>query len=190
MTDIKFRSKHKEFEQETIPYMESLYNYALRMTRNTEDASDLLQETYIKAFRFWDKYKIGTNVRAWLFKIMKNTFINRYRKEQREPDTIDYEDIQNYYKTIRLEIPNPDDLEKKLFGDVLEDEVVMALESLPEDFRVAVILCDIEGLPYEEIAEIEECPIGTIRSRIHRGRKMLRAKLFEYAKKRGFISKP
>ncbi|MGE5314505.1 MAG: sigma-70 family RNA polymerase sigma factor [Acidobacteriota bacterium] len=164
-----------------------LYNYALRMTGNADDAEDLLQDTFMKAYRFWDKFEQGTNMRAWLFRIMKNTYINLYRKEVKEPDKVDYEDIQNYYNTIRDDSTDPNDLQQKLFGQLLDDEISKALESLPEDFRTVVILCDIEGLTYEEIAEFVQCPVGTVRSRLHRGRKLLHTALFEYAKKRGFI---
>jgi RNA polymerase sigma-70 factor (ECF subfamily) len=180
---------HKEFEQEAIPHMDILYNYALRMTGNADDARDLLQETFLKAYRFWDKYEKGTNVRAWLFRIMKNTYINLYRKAVKEPDTVDYNDIQNFYNVIRENSADANDLQEKLFGHLLDDDVTKALESLPEEFRTVVILCDIEGLTYEEIAEFVECPVGTVRSRLHRGRKLLYAKLFEYAKKRGFVGK-
>ena len=167
--------------------MDVLYNYALRMTSNPDDANDLVQETFMKAYRFWDKYEKGTNIRAWLFRIMKNSYINRYRKETKEPETVDYNDIQNFYHTIRYESSDPNDLQEKIFGGLLEDDVARALESLPEDFRTVVILCDIEGLSYEEISEFVNCPIGTVRSRLHRGRLMLRAKLFDYAKKRGYV---
>ena len=180
-------AKQEEFEREALPHMDLLYNYALRMTGNPDDADDLVQETYLKAYRFWDKYEKGTNIRAWLFRIMKNSYINRYRKETKEPDTVDYEEVQNFYNTIRAESADPNDLQEKIFGGLLEDEVARALESLPEDFRTVVILCDIEGLSYEEIAEFVDCPIGTVRSRLHRGRKMLQARLHGYAKHRGFI---
>jgi len=182
-------SLHKEFEREAIPHSDILYNYALRMTGNADDARDLLQETFLKAFRFWDKYEKGTNVRAWLFRIMKNTYINVYRKAVKEPDTVDYNDIQNFYNVIRESSADANDLQEKLFGHLLDDDVTKALEALPEEFRTVVILCDIEGLTYEEIAEFVECPVGTVRSRLHRGRKLLYATLFEYAKKRGFVGK-
>ena len=168
--------------------MDVLYNYALRMTSNPDDANDLVQETFMKAYRFWDKYEKGTNIRAWLFRIMKNSYINRYRKETKEPETVDYNDIQNFYNNIRYESTDPNDLQEKIFGGLLEDDVARALESLPEEFRTVVILCDIEGLSYEEIAEFVDCPIGTVRSRLHRGRQMLRAKLYDYAKKRGYVT--
>jgi RNA polymerase sigma-70 factor (ECF subfamily) len=183
------RGLHKEFEREAIPHSDILYNYALRMTGNADDARDLLQETFLKAFRFWDKYEKGTNVRAWLFRIMKNTYINVYRKAVKEPDTVDYNDIQNFYDVIRENSTDSNDLQEKLFGHLLDDDVTKALEALPEEFRTVVILCDIEGLTYEEIAEFVECPVGTVRSRLHRGRKLLYAKLFRYAKKRGFVGK-
>ncbi|HEV8537677.1 MAG TPA: sigma-70 family RNA polymerase sigma factor [Bacteroidota bacterium] len=181
-------AKHQEFEREAVPHMDILYNYALRMTADPDDAKDLVQETYLKAYRFWDKYEKGTNIRAWLFRIMKNSYINRYRKETKEPETVDYNEIQNFYNTIRFESADPNDLQEKIFGGLLEDDVARAIESLPEDFRTVVILCDIEGLSYEEIAEFVDCPIGTVRSRLHRGRKILRTKLFEYAKKRGYVT--
>jgi len=183
------RGLHKEFEREAIPHSDILYNYALRMTGNADDARDLLQETFLKAFRFWDKYEKGTNVRAWLFRIMKNTYINVYRKAVKEPDTVDYNDIQNFYNVIRENSTDANDLQEKLFGHLLDDDVTKALEALPEEFRTVVILCDIEGLTYEEIAEFVECPVGTVRSRLHRGRKLLYAQLFEYAKRRGFVGK-
>ena len=181
------KKKHAEFEAEALPHMDVLYNFALRTTGNQDDAHDLLQETYLKAYRFWDKYEKGTNIRAWLFRIMKNSYINRYRKETKEPDKVDYEDIENFYNTIRAESTDPNDLQKQLYGNLLGDEVTKALQELPDDFRTVVILCDIEGLTYEEIAEFVECPIGTVRSRLHRGRKLLQAQLFEYAKQQGMI---
>jgi len=181
------KKKHREFEAEALPHMDVLYNFALRTTGNQDDAHDLLQETYLKAYRFWDKYEKGTNIRAWLFRIMKNSYINRYRKETKEPDKVDYEDIENFYNTIRAESTDPNDLQKQLYGNLLGDEVTKALQGLPDDFRTVVILCDIEGLTYEEIAEFVECPIGTVRSRLHRGRKLLQVDLFEYAKRQGMI---
>lgn len=178
---------HKEFEREAIPHMDVLYNYALRMSGNPDKAKDLVQDTFLKAYRFWNKFEKGTNVRAWLFQIMKNTYINVYRQEKKEPDTVDYEEIQNFYDSIRASTSDANDLQEKLFGQLLDDDISKALESLPEEFRTVVILCDIEGLPYEEIAEFVQCPVGTVRSRLHRGRKLLHAKLFDYAKTRGFI---
>lgn len=181
------RRKQEDFQNEALPHSDILYNYALRTTGNQDDARDLLQETFLKAYRFWDKYEKGTNIRAWLFRIMKNSYINRYRKESKEPDKVDYGDVENFYNSIRAEYKDTNDLQEKLFGNLLGDEVAKALASIPEDFRTVVILCDIEGLTYEEIAEFIDRPIGTVRSRLHRGRKLLQAQLFEYAKKQGIV---
>lgn len=186
---VQKTAKQVEFEREALPHMDLLYNYGLRMTGNPADADDLVQETYLKAFRFWDKYEKGTNIKAWLFRIMKNSYINRYRKESKEPDTVDYDEVKNFYNTIKHESADTNDLEERIYGNLLADEVAKGLESLPDDFRTVVILCDIEGLTYEEIAEFVEIPIGTVRSRLHRGRKMLRGKLFDYARKRGYVSR-
>jgi len=179
------RVKQREFEAEALPHMDLLYNFALRTAGNADDAQDLLQETYLKAFRFWDKYEKGTNIRAWLFRIMKNSYINRYRKVSREPDKVDYDDVENFYDSVRDESKDTTDLQQKMFGGLLGDEVTQALQRLPVDFRTVVILCDIEELTYEEIAEFLNCPIGTVRSRLHRGRKMLQKELLSYAKARG-----
>ena len=169
-----------------LPHMAALYNFALRMTGDPDDAKDLVQETYMKAYRFFDKYAQGTNAKAWLFRIMKNSYINRYRKESKEPDKIDYDDIKDFYASVKGSSADTNDLQEKIFGNLFEDEVAEALQELPEDFRTVVILCDIEGYTYEEIADFIEIPIGTVRSRLHRGRKMLRAMLRDYALKRGF----
>lgn len=179
-------SKQREFETEALPHADLLYNYALRMTNNAADADDLVQETFLKAFRFWDKYEKGTNIRAWLFRIMKNSYINRYRREAKEPDTVDYEEIQNFYNAIRDEKSDTHDTPESAFGNLLDDDLAGAISALPEDFRTVVILCDIEGLTYEEIAEFLDCPLGTVRSRLHRGRSLLRARLLKYAKDRGY----
>lgn len=184
----KVPEREAEFQREAVPHMDALYNYALRMTGDPNDADDLLQDTFLKAYRFWDKYEKGTNIRAWLFRIMKNSYINLYRKASKEPDTVDYDDVQNFYQTIRDQSTDPNDLQEKLFGNLLGDDVAGALESLPEDFRTVIILCDIEGSTYEEIAEFVECPVGTVRSRLHRGRKLLRDKLFDYARKKGYVN--
>lgn len=177
-----------EFKAEAFPHKDILFNFALRTTGDKDDAHDLLQETFMKAFRFWDKYEKGTNIRAWLFRIMKNSYINRYRKETREPGMVDYDDVENFYDLIRDDGTDSNDLQKRMFSNMLSDEVTEALQSLPEDFRTVVILCDIEGLMYDEISEFLNCPIGTVRSRLHRGRKMLEEKLYDYAKDRGIIT--
>jgi len=180
--------RQKGFEAEAFPHKDILFNFALRTTGDRDDANDLLQETFMKAFRFWDKYEKGTNIRAWLFRIMKNSYINRYRKETREPGMVDYDDVENFYDSIRDDSTDSNDLQKSMYNNMLSDEVTSALQSLPEDFRTVVILCDIEGLMYDEISEFLNCPIGTVRSRLHRGRKMLEEKLHDYAKDRGILS--
>jgi RNA polymerase sigma-70 factor (ECF subfamily) len=187
MSILRRSDKQVAFEREALPHSDLLYNYALRMTNNPADADDLVQETYLKAYRFWDKYEQGTNIRAWLFRIMKNSYINRYRKETKEPDTVDYEDVQNFYSLIKDETADSNDLQQKLFGNLLDDDVAKAIAELPDDFRTVVILCDIEGLTYEEIAEFVDCPLGTVRSRLHRGRRLLRGRLVEYARNRGYV---
>lgn len=182
----ELRRRHSEFESDTMPYMDALHHFALRMTSDPDEADDLLQETYLKAYRFFDSFERGTNAKAWLFRIMKNTFINMYRRTSKEPDKVDYNDVEEFYHSIRAESTDPNDLEQSIFSNVLDDSVSGALESLPEEFRTVVILCDIEGFTYEEIADFVACPIGTVRSRLHRGRKMLREKLLEYARERGY----
>lgn len=184
----RLNEKKRAFEQEALPYMDSVYHFAYNLTGNGEDARDLLQETYLKAFRFFDSFQKGTNCKAWLFQISKNSFINRYRKQSREPDKVRYDEIEEYYETLRPASADANNLEETLFNTLLDDEVTEALQLLPEAFRTVLILSDIESMTYEEIAEILDCPIGTVRSRLHRARKVLRDQLFEYAKNKGFTS--
>jgi len=183
------RKLHQEFERETVPHMDSIYNFALKMTGDSDDANDLIQETYLKAFRFWDKFEKGTNCKAWLFRIMKNTFINTYRKQTKEPDKVDYEDVENFYENIKPSSTDSAHLEKDIYDNLLDDELSEAITSLPEDFRIVVILCDIVGYTYDEIADFIDCPVGTVRSRLHRARKMLFTKLHKYAADKGYITK-
>ncbi len=177
------KKERRRFEVLALPHMDSLYNAALRMARNDADAQDLVQETYIKAFRSFHTYRKEGNCKAWLFKILTNTFINKYRKEKRGPDWVDFEKVAPFHPSVR-EGRSP---EQEIFDQLLSDDVEDALRKLPEEFRVAVWLSDMERLPYAEIAEVLDCPIGTVRSRISRGRKMLRERLYEYAKKMGYI---
>ncbi len=178
--------RQMDFKNEAMIHIDALYNYALRMTGDPEDANDLVQETYLKAYRFFDSFQKGTNCKAWLFRILKNSYINRYRKESKEPDKVDYDEIKEFYHTVKHSSLDSNDLQEKWFGELLDDEVSRALDSLPEDFREVVQLCDIEGFTYEEIANMVDCPIGTVRSRLHRGRKILREKLLEYARCHGY----
>ncbi len=180
---------YKEFEKEAVPHMDALYNFGLKLTGDSDDASDLLQETYLKAFRFFDKFETGTNCKAWLFSIMKNTFINSYRKQSKEPDKVDYEEIENFYENIKISSTDDAHLEKEIFDNLLDDELSEAISELPEDFRTVVILCDIEGYSYEEIADFIDIPVGTVRSRLHRARKMLFTRLHKYAENKGYMKK-
>ncbi len=179
-----------DFKNEAMIHIDALYNYAVRMTGDPEDANDLVQETYLKAYRFFDSFEKGTNCKAWLFRILKNSYINRYRKESKEPDKVDYDEIKEFYHTVKHSSLDSNDMQEKWYGELLDDEVSRALDSLPEDFREVVQLCDIEGFTYEEIANMVDCPIGTVRSRLHRGRKILREKLLEYARYHGYKPNP
>lgn len=167
--------------------MSLLLNYAIRTTGNADDAKDLLQDTYLKAFRFIDKYEKGTNAKAWLFRIMKNSFINDYRKSSRAPDQVDYDEIAEYYDLVREKTGDGNDMRQQVFDNLLDDEVVAAMKSLTEEFRTIIILSDLEGLTYEEIAEILNIPLGTVRSRLHRARKVMQKKLRAFAVKNGYI---
>ena len=165
-----------QFAELSMPYMSALYAAALRMTRNPTDAEDLVQETYLRAYRGFEGFREGTNLKAWLYKILTNTFINQYRAKKRRPDQVDLDDVEDFYLFRRL-----GGLEAADATRTAESEVIDALESLPEQFRMAVILADIEGFSYKEIAEILDVPIGTVMSRIHRGRKQLQKLLWDYA---------
>jgi RNA polymerase sigma-70 factor (ECF subfamily) len=186
MIEKKNTELHLDFEKEAIPHMDALFNFALRMSGDEDDANDLVQETYMRAFRFWDKFEKGTNCKAWLFRIMKNTYINNYRKRTKEPEKVDYEDIENFYENVKPSSTDDAHLEKEIFDNLLDDEVFNAISTLPEDFRTVVILSDIEGFTYEEIADFIDCPVGTVRSRLHRARKMLYSRLHKYASKKGY----
>jgi RNA polymerase sigma-70 factor (ECF subfamily) len=179
--------KQRDFQVEIIPHLELLYNFALRLTSDPVDAEDLVQDTVVKAFRFFSSFERGTNAKAWLYRIMKNSYINNYRRKSKRPAEVDFDEIAPFYDTIRAEFTESTDLEQKLYDNLMDDDVSIALQSLPEDFRTVVTLCDIDGFTYEEIANMLDVPIGTIRSRLHRGRNLLKAELIEYAQKRGYL---
>ncbi|NNC94295.1 MAG: sigma-70 family RNA polymerase sigma factor [Chitinophagales bacterium] len=183
------KRKDAIFESEFLPHIDSLYNFAFHLTLNDSDANDLVQETFLKSYRFIDSYEVGTNAKAWLFKILKNAFINEYRKRSKQPTKVDYEDIARYHDSEDVKGVGTLDLRHDIFNDMMGDEVTNALNSLPVDFKTAIILCDIEGFTYEEIAKIVDIPIGTVRSRLHRARNMLKEVLREYALKKGFKEK-
>jgi RNA polymerase sigma-70 factor (ECF subfamily) len=179
------------FTELTMPHMQALYTAALRMTRNPADAEDLVQETFLKAYRAFDRYEDGTNLRAWLYKILTNTFINSYRAAKRRPEKADVEDVEDLYLYHRIGDLQASGVgrsaEDEVFDHFTDDEVKDAIESLPEAFRIAVLLADVEGFSYKEIAEITGVPIGTVMSRIHRGRKALQKALHEFAVARGLV---
>lgn len=180
---------YKEFDEFVMPHSNSLYNFALKMTGDTDNADDLLQETMLKAFRFFNKFEKGTNIKAWLFSIMRNTFINEYRKSNKEPNKVDYDDVQNFYENIKSTEVDYQHIVEDNFSTVLDDKVADAISSLPSDFQTIIILSDLEGYNYEEIAEFMSCPVGTVRSRLHRARKMMFSKLHDYAEENGYIDK-
>lgn len=180
--------KQDDFNDEIIPHLDALYNFALRLTSDPNDSEDLVQDTVVKAYRFFSSYEKGTNAKAWLFRILKNSYINNYRKKSKKPQQVDYDEVSTFYETVRAERTDTSDLEDKIYRELMDDDITGALEQLPEDFRTVVLLCDVEGFTYEEIANMLDVPIGTIRSRLHRGRNLLKAQLMEYAQKRGFAS--
>ena len=174
-----------------MPFMNQLFATAMRMTRNRSDAEDLVQETFLKAYRAYERFEAGTNLRAWLFRIMTNNYINTYRKKQRRPTETDLEDVKDLYLYRRL---GGDQLaaigqsaEDVLLEQITDSDIVEALEELPDQYRTAVLLADIEGFAYKEIAEILDIPIGTVMSRLHRGRKKLQQQLYEFGRDRGLV---
>ncbi len=182
-------AKDKVFNEEFLPQIDALYNFAYHLTYSEEDANDLVQEAYMKAYRFIDNYEVGTNAKAWLFRILKNAFINDYRKKTKQPTKVDYEEIVNYHNEEDTNFSSYDDLRTEMFDKMMGDEVTIAINSLPVDFRTVILLCDIEGFTYEEISKIINVPIGTVRSRLFRSRNMLKEKLKEYAAEYGYSDK-
>jgi RNA polymerase sigma-70 factor, ECF subfamily len=180
------REKQARFNEEMVPHMEMIFNYALYMTGDRDVASDLLQDTFLKAFRFFEKFEPGTNAKAWLYRIMRNTYINEYRRIKRLPDHVEYDEQVSAYQMNPQGGTVNDELREKLDGGMFGDEVTKAIAALPEKFKSVVILRDVEDLPYEEIAEVLDIPIGTVRSRLHRARALLFGSLKEYARSYGF----
>jgi RNA polymerase sigma-70 factor (ECF subfamily) len=180
------------FAEQAMEYMGPLYTAALRMTRNAADAEDLVQETYLKAYRGFGGFQEGTNLKAWLYRILTNTFINSYRSRKRRPDESELDEVEDLYLYRRLggleAAAVGRSAEDELMDLITDDQVKAAIESLPEQFRMAVLLADVEGFSYKEIAEILDIPIGTVMSRLHRGRKALQKALFDFASQRGLAT--
>ena len=181
-----------KFEAAALPFMDALYKQALHLTRHPEDAGDMVQETYLRAYRTFSSFKEGTNCKAWLFTILYSVFVNKYRKEQSEPDTISIDELEEKFHRTLADRDWETDFAALTRSELdwKGPEVNQALAELPEDFRSAVLLVDVEGFTYEEAAAALDCPVGTLRSRLFRARRMLFLQLHDYARKMGFIRKP
>jgi len=175
--------KRSSFEREALVHLDALYRVALRLSGNPADAEDLVQEAMLRAYRSWDRFTLGTNAKGWLLTILRNLFINEYRRRRRHPETVDLDTIEPFavFEDVQA------DPQGALFDRIVDDEVLRAVDELPEVFRETVMLSDVEGLSYEEIAKVLDVPVGTVKSRLYRGRRMLQAKLYEYAVSMGYI---
>ena len=185
------KTKHSEriFDEEFLPHADALYTFSFHLTGNDDDANDLLQETLLKAWRFIERYEEGTNAKAWLFTIAKHAFINDYRKRVKLPNQVELQDFVTYQDRGDTPLTSGKDLGEDMFLYLMGDEVTLAINQLPDDFRTVILLCDIEDFKYEEIATILDIPIGTVRSRLHRARNMLKEKLKSYAELHGYENK-
>ena len=180
------KEKTNIFDTELMPHIDSMYNFAYRLTFDEDDAKDLVQDTYLKAFKFINSFEEGTNAKAWLFRILKNSFINEFRKKRKEPAKVDYNDVEQYYNSDEAGENMTTDLRVETLQHMIGDEVSQALNSISVDFRTVIMLSDLEGFTYEEMSKILDIPIGTVRSRLHRARNILKEKLASYAKEMGF----
>ena len=182
------------FEADAMQYAPQLYSAALRMTRNPADAEDVLQETFLKAYRAYHTFKAGTNLKAWLYRILTNTYINKYRKDQRRPSEVELGELEDFYLYKRLGESGgasaTESAEEQVMESIVDSDVKAALEALPENFRLPVLLADVEGFAYKEIAAMLDIPIGTVMSRLHRGRKALQKRLWDFATERGLAEEP
>lgn len=191
MSEVQRRKYSQEekntiFDGEFMPHIDSMYNFAYRLTFDEDDAKDLVQDTYLKAYRFINSFEQGTNAKAWLFRILKNSFINEYRKKSKQPAKVDYQEVETYYNSDDVDYQSTTDLRAESVKGMIGDEISNALNSLAIDFRTVIILCDLEGFTYEEMAKILDIPIGTVRSRLHRARNLLKEKLKGYAQHMGY----
>ena len=190
------QEKTRKFEELFLPLMDNLYNLALRMTRNPGDAEDLVQEAYLKAYRFFSHFKEGTNAKAWIITILTNTFRTKYRKTQKEPTQVDFESVENFFlvdefksgfQAANKSEARGSDAITDILKAYVSDDIINALESIPEQFRMAVLLSDVERFNYQEIADILGTSVGTVKSRIFRGRKLLQKQLYDFARERGIV---
>ena len=173
--------KERIFEEELLPHIHSIYNFAYHITFNEDDAKDLVQETYLKSYRFIESFQKGTNAKAWLFRILKNSFINEFRKRSKVPPKVDYLEVESHYNSDEAQQPATSELRVEAIKEMMGDEVSNALNALDIDFKTVIILCDLEGFSYNEMAKILDIPVGTVRSRLHRARNLLKEKLKIYA---------
>lgn len=176
--------KRASFEREALVHLDSLYRVALRLTGNPAEADDLVQETMLKAYRAWHQFERGTNAKGWLLTILRHAFINEYRRRTRHPETVDIDAIEPF--SVFQEVQD-EDPQGTFFDRIVDDEVLRAIDTLPEQFRETVVLSDVEGMSYEEIARVLEVPVGTVKSRLFRARRMLQQKLYGYAVGMGYI---
>ncbi|MGH7613890.1 MAG: sigma-70 family RNA polymerase sigma factor [Gemmatimonadales bacterium] len=175
--------KRASFEREALVHLDAMYRVALRLSGTPADAEDLVQDAMLRAYRSWDRFTLGTNAKGWLLTILRNLFINEYRRRRRHPETVDLDTIEPFTVFEKVE----EDPQGAFFDRIVDEEVLRAVDELPEVFREAVMLSDVEGLSYEEVAKVLEVPVGTVKSRLYRGRRMLQAKLYEYAVSMGYI---
>ncbi|MCH7874631.1 MAG: sigma-70 family RNA polymerase sigma factor [Gemmatimonadetes bacterium] len=176
--------RRRGFEREALPHLDAVYRVALRLSGDPAQAEDLAQETMLKAFRSWHQYQQGTNARAWLLTILRHTFINAYRQKKNRPASVDLSEIEEF--TVFHDVQDTDP-EGTFFDQIIDDEVLRAIDSLPDEFRETVVLSDVESLSYAEIAEVTGVPVGTVKSRLYRGRQILQRQLYEYAVEMGYL---
>lgn len=181
---VPIEEKRASFEREALVHLDVLYRVALRLTGNPSDADDLVQETMLKAYRSWDQYEQGTNAKAWLLTILRHAFINEYRRKIRHPETVDVDAIEPY--AVFSEVQD-DDPQGAFFDRIVDDQVLRAIDGLPVAFRETLVLSDVEGMSYQEIAGILQVPVGTVKSRLFRARHLLQKKLYDYAVEMGYI---